>query len=149
MDGDSTDSLDNLCQCSTTLTVKWYFLMFRKILLCFSLCLLPLFPWLSTGVESLTLTLPLGFYIDTEKKFPELSLLQAALTVLLQPQSLHHLYGPLRSCLQYVCMRLSYQGAQKWCQYSSCSLREGVSGECVREQGGRSVHPCVHQVALF
>ena len=41
-DGDSTASLGSLCPCSVTLTVKKSFLMFRRTLLCFSLCPWPL-----------------------------------------------------------------------------------------------------------
>jgi len=40
-DGDSTDSLGNLFRCLTTLTVKKFFLMFKRNFLCFSLCPLP------------------------------------------------------------------------------------------------------------
>lgn len=40
--GDSTVSLDNLCQCLATLIAKKYFLMLTENLLCFSLCPLSL-----------------------------------------------------------------------------------------------------------
>jgi len=40
-DGDSAACLGNLRQCSVTFTIKECFLMFRRNLLCFSLCLLP------------------------------------------------------------------------------------------------------------
>lgn len=41
-DEDPTTSLNNLCQCSSTLMVKKCFLIFKLNVLCFSLCLLSL-----------------------------------------------------------------------------------------------------------
>lgn len=53
--GDFTTSLSNPCQCSVTCTVQKCSLMFRRNLLCSSLCPLPLEPSLDTTEEILTL----------------------------------------------------------------------------------------------
>lgn len=50
--GDYTTSLDSVCQCSITCIVKKCFLMFRRILLCFSLCPMPLVLSLGTSENS-------------------------------------------------------------------------------------------------
>ena len=52
-EGDSTTSLGSLCQCSVTLKVKKFFLMFRQNFRCFSLCPLPLVLSQGTSEESL------------------------------------------------------------------------------------------------
>jgi len=52
-EGDSTNPLGSLFQCSVTLKVKKFFLMFSWNLLCFSLCPLPLVLLLGTTEKSL------------------------------------------------------------------------------------------------
>ena len=52
-EGDSTTSLGSLFQCSVTLRVKKFFLMFRWNILSFSLCPLPLVLSLGTTEKSL------------------------------------------------------------------------------------------------
>jgi len=52
-EGDSTTSPDNLFQCSVTIRGKKFFFMFRRNLLCFSLCPLPLVLSLGTTEKSL------------------------------------------------------------------------------------------------
>ena len=52
-DGDSTDSLGNLCQCLTTLTRKKCFLVFRWNFVCFNLCPVPLAPSVGTPEKCL------------------------------------------------------------------------------------------------
>jgi len=49
-EGESTTPLGNLCQCSVTLKVTRFFLVFRWNFSCFSLCLLPLFLLLNDNV---------------------------------------------------------------------------------------------------
>ncbi|PKU46071.1 gamma-aminobutyric acid receptor subunit alpha-4 isoform x1 [Limosa lapponica baueri] len=111
-DENSTISPKNLCQCPVTLTVEKCFLMFRKNLLCFTLCLLP--PVLSLGTTEKSLALSSLFppirYFYTWIRSPDPSHLLAKQSQLSQPflvgemlQSLHHLCGPLLdSSLQYV-----------------------------------------------
>lgn len=63
-DEDSKTFLSNLCQCSVTITVKKYFLMFTWNLLCSSLCLLTS-QWAAlkrTWLHPLCI-FPLGIYI--------------------------------------------------------------------------------------
>jgi len=57
-EGDSTTSLGNLFQCSITLRVKKFFLMFRRNFLCFGLCPLPLVLSLGTTENSLAPSSP-------------------------------------------------------------------------------------------
>jgi len=53
---ESTTPLGSLFQCSVTLRVKKFFLLFRWNFLCFSLCLLPLVLSQSTTEKSLAIT---------------------------------------------------------------------------------------------
>ncbi|KAK4817104.1 hypothetical protein QYF61_027967 [Mycteria americana] len=55
-DGDSTTSLGSLCQCLVIHTGKKCFLRFRRNLLCFSLCPLPLVLSLGTTEKTLALS---------------------------------------------------------------------------------------------
>jgi len=52
-EGDSTTSLGSLFQCSATLQIKKFFLMFSWNFLCFSLCPLPIVLSLGTTEKSL------------------------------------------------------------------------------------------------
>lgn len=52
-EGDSSNSLGNLLQCSVTLMVKKFFLLFRQNLLCCRVCLLPLTLLLGTSEKNL------------------------------------------------------------------------------------------------
>lgn len=76
-DGDSTTSLGN--QCLVTPIMQNCFQIFRRNLLCFSLCLLP--PVLPLGtIQSLalsSLSSPFRLFLHISNSFPELSLLQA------------------------------------------------------------------------
>ena len=110
-DGDSTTPLDNLCQCSVSLTAKQCFLIFRWSHLCFSVCPLPLVLLLDTTEKSLA---PSSLHppfrrLCTLMRFPKPSLLQAEQSRLSWPLligemllSLHHLCGPLLDSPQYV-----------------------------------------------
>ena len=68
-EGDSTTSLGNLFQCSVTLRVKKFFLMFSWNFLCFSLCPLPLVLSLGTTEKKPTFSscpwLPQAGWIDS------------------------------------------------------------------------------------
>ena len=95
------------CIIVVTLTVKKCFLTFRRNLLCFSLCPLPLFLLLGIAQKSLALPsfVPPFKYSDP----PEPSLLQTKQSHLSQPliirdmlQSFHHLCGPSLYSLQSV-----------------------------------------------
>lgn len=67
MDGDFTTSLSNLCQCSVILTLKQRFQMFRRNLLCFSLC--PLVPK-KADTAFITLSLQVFKYITKIPQSP-------------------------------------------------------------------------------
>lgn len=103
-DGDSTTSLDKVCQSSFTCIVQKCFLMFRGSLLGSSLC--PLFLILALGTTekslSLSCTHPLGSYIHWSG-LPHTGQSQLSYPFLKGEmlQSLHHLCVPLLDCLQY------------------------------------------------
>lgn len=112
-DGDSIAFLGNLCQCTVTLTVKKYFLMFRGNPLCFSLCSVLLVLSLGTTEKSLTDSLPfsscLQGYIHITK-IPPPSLLFTRLnedshfcfSSWEMLQFFNHLHGPLPDSFQSV-----------------------------------------------
>ena len=88
MSPEKTTSLGSLFQCSITLTVKKFFLIFVWILLCPSLKPLPLV--LPTGCHreelgSILMTLTLYIFINVDKVTPQSPLLQTKDTQLPQP----------------------------------------------------------------
>jgi len=102
-EGDSAIPLGSLFECSVTLKVKKFYLVFRWNFLCFSLCPLPLVLLLGTTEESgpILLTPTLEIFLSIDEIPSQLSLLQAKQAQLPQLflmgkmlQSPHHLCSP-------------------------------------------------------
>ena len=105
---DSTTSLGSLFQCSVSLKVKKFFLMYRWNFSCFSLCPLPLVLSLSTTEKSLApSSWHLKIFISIYKIPSQPSLFQAKQAQIPQPflvgqmlLSLHHACSPPMDSLQ-------------------------------------------------